>query len=219
MTKQIGLTQGYLALVDNKAFEFLGEWEWRQFKTSKTGGFHRIVNGSETKWCNKCGSWKALADFGNKEAASDGLMCDCKLCQAAYQHQYSQTHKEERNRRNRQSYQVNPWEYRARAAKRRAQMPGAPGANYTTPNMIKDRWEVLGAKCWLCSSPAETTDHVKPLSRGGSNWPCNLRPACKHCNSVKGANWPYDFQGHRHREGYEWLVPSRLPTSNLRMGY
>jgi hypothetical protein len=35
-------------------------------------------------------------------------------------------------------------------------------------------------------------DHVKPLARGGSNWPANLRPACKSCNSRKGARWPFE---------------------------
>jgi len=29
-------------------------------------------------------------------------------------------------------------------------------------------------------------DHVIQLSRGGSNWPTNLRPACSACNTQKG---------------------------------
>jgi 5-methylcytosine-specific restriction endonuclease McrA len=29
---------------------------------------------------------------------------------------------------------------------------------------------------------------VIPLSVGGTNWPANLRPACRSCNSAKGAS-------------------------------
>ena len=71
----------------------------------------------------------------------------------------------------------------------------AKGAS--TTKQRKDRWEVYGSCCYLCGKPAEATDHVVPLAKGGSNWPANLRPICKHCNSTKGSKWPYDFQGAR----------------------
>lgn len=52
------------------------------------------------------------------------------------------------------------------------------------------RWAMWGGKCWMCGTFATATDHVKPLCKGGSNWPANLRPACKPCNSRKGRRWP-----------------------------
>jgi len=39
--------------------------------------------------------------------------------------------------------------------------------------------------CWFCKKPATEIDHVIPITRGGSNWPSNLRPACRSCNSRK----------------------------------
>ncbi len=45
-----------------------------------------------------------------------------------------------------------------------------------------------GGVCWLCGKPgADTKDHVRPLSKGGTNDPSNLRPAHRACNSRKGA--------------------------------
>lgn len=92
------------------------------------------------------------------------------------------------------------WKYhrehpeRARASwnARRARMMGAAGWDYTTADMICARWEMWGNRCWICGEhEATATDHVKPIYRGGANWPCNLRPVCKRCNSRKGNKWPY----------------------------
>jgi len=42
--------------------------------------------------------------------------------------------------------------------------------------------------CVLClKAPATTLDHVIPLHRGGTNDWDNLRPACRSCNSRRGA--------------------------------
>jgi hypothetical protein len=44
-----------------------------------------------------------------------------------------------------------------------------------------------GRECVYCDAPAATIDHVVPVARGGSNHHANLVPACKTCNSAKGA--------------------------------
>jgi 5-methylcytosine-specific restriction endonuclease McrA len=59
-----------------------------------------------------------------------------------------------------------------------------------------------GGRCYLCGcdwdglptksdalpkKSYKTIDHVIPLSKGGTNWPANLRPACSDCNSSKGS--------------------------------
>lgn len=45
--------------------------------------------------------------------------------------------------------------------------------------------------CWMCGDEPDTVDHVKPLAKGGAHMLANLRPACKSCNSSKGATWPW----------------------------
>jgi len=87
---------------------------------------------------------------------------------------------------------ANPEKTREWNTKRRALHAGAAG--YATAEQRAARWDYYGGKCYICGKDAEAMDHVKPLDRGGGNFPANLRPICKRCNSVKGARWPYDFE-------------------------
>lgn len=90
--------------------------------------------------------------------------------------------------KNRAAYAANPlktyvrrWRYRARVAK---------AQGYATLKEIQARVEMFGSKCWVCRAPYTAIDHVKPISKGGSNWPANLRPICGPCNSRKHNHWP-----------------------------
>ena len=94
----------------------------------------------------------------------------------------------------------NPDKARAKRRNRRARKNSAPG--YATGEQESWRWEVHGNKCYICGAPAEATDHVIPLDKGGSDWPANLRPICRRCNSVKGPKWPYDIEAARQEAGY-----------------
>ncbi|MGF0262557.1 HNH endonuclease [Rhodococcus ruber] len=60
-----------------------------------------------------------------------------------------------------------------------------------TTDQLNARWAYYGGRCWICGGKATVTDHVKPLSKGGSNWPSNARPACVPCNASKNAKWPF----------------------------
>lgn len=73
--------------------------------------------------------------------------------------------------------------------RRRARIVGAPGR--ATIEQVKGRKEVWGNRCWICGGCATAIDHVIPLSRGGSNWPANLRPICTSCNSKKANRLPF----------------------------
>lgn len=42
--------------------------------------------------------------------------------------------------------------------------------------------------CWICRGTATTADHITPRSLGGGDELENLRPACKPCNSSRGAS-------------------------------
>jgi 5-methylcytosine-specific restriction endonuclease McrA len=85
---------------------------------------------------------------------------------------------------------ANPELVRALRATERARKAGAVGTR--TAGQVAARWAMWGGLCWMCGAPATSTDHVKPLAEGGSNWSANLRPACGPCNSRKGDRWPFD---------------------------
>jgi hypothetical protein len=78
----------------------------------------------------------------------------------------------------------------ANEASQRRSSREATAVGYATDGQLASRWAFYGGKCWMCDAPAAHMDHVKPLARGGSNWPANQRPACWPCNRRKAAHWP-----------------------------
>jgi 5-methylcytosine-specific restriction endonuclease McrA len=59
-----------------------------------------------------------------------------------------------------------------------------------SPAQAHARFAFYGGCCAYCGTALGQSwhwDHVIPLSRGGTNWPSNLRPACPDCNQRKGA--------------------------------
>lgn len=85
--------------------------------------------------------------------------------------------------------------YRNRVRKRRAQKRGAIGS-YTNVDW-ESRVLYYGWCCRYCSCALTrktlTMEHAIPLSRGGSNWPSNLVPACAKCNTRKGTKTIFEF--------------------------
>lgn len=76
---------------------------------------------------------------------------------------------------------------RANDNRYRARIQGAPG-QHTTDQWLA-RVDYHGWRCRYCQQPLTDAslvkEHAIPLSRGGSNWPGNLVPSCKSCNSQK----------------------------------
>jgi 5-methylcytosine-specific restriction endonuclease McrA len=77
--------------------------------------------------------------------------------------------------------------------RRRQLQKDAPGT--FTDDELRARIDFYGHRCYLCGcnwdalpSKDQTIDHIIPLSKGGTNWPANLAPACRSCNSKKGGN-------------------------------
>jgi 5-methylcytosine-specific restriction endonuclease McrA len=77
-----------------------------------------------------------------------------------------------------------------------------------THDELAARLSMFGFRCWMCSKPATTVDHVKPLARGGYNCLSNLRPACKSCNCSKRHRWPFDTR--------LWCLVGRAGSDQLR---
>ena len=84
---------------------------------------------------------------------------------------------------------VNHYQQRVSKPRRKALEDAALGDVDAT--RLQARIDFYGGRCWMCGDPWQCIDHVKPLSRGGSNWPANLRPACTSCNARKHNQWPY----------------------------
>jgi hypothetical protein len=58
-----------------------------------------------------------------------------------------------------------------------------------------DRVAYYGWRCKWCGKELTdltlTKDHIVPVSKGGTDWPANLAPACQPCNSGKCARRTY----------------------------
>ena len=148
---------------------------------------HRVLDGAELKLCSRCKRWLCLGNFSRNCGTQDGLNCHCRSCAGDNDRDWREE---------------NPERVRYNGCRYRARKYNAQGADTTSVEMVRTKWSLHGNLCYLCNRPAEATDHVEPLAKGGSHMIDNLMPVCGACNSVKGDRWPYDIEAHRQREGY-----------------
>jgi 5-methylcytosine-specific restriction endonuclease McrA len=104
-----------------------------------------------------------------------------------YERRRRAEHPEEVRAEAREKYRANPAPAKYATRQRKALKKAAAGD--CTLAQWDSRWAMRGRRCYLCGRPAKTMDHVKPLSKGGSHWPSNLRPCCNSCNSRKKDHW------------------------------
>lgn len=96
----------------------------------------------------------------------------------------------------RKFYLAHPERVRANVLRRRAIKRAAKG-NHTSTD-IKRQYENQQGRCYYCShnlGDNYETDHVIPLSRGGSDGPENIVVACSPCNKSKGTKMPHEWDG------------------------
>lgn len=110
---------------------------------------------------------------------------EVKARKAAYSKVYAPRWRAENNERAKAAFRRDAW-------KRRSIELNAVG--FCTEAQWLARLDFYGHCCYLCGcdwdallSFDKTVDHVIPLSQGGTEWPSNLRPACRSCNSSKKA--------------------------------
>lgn len=108
-----------------------------------------------------------------------------KALVAAQQKAYHAANKALVAARNQAYRKANPIAVRATHQRRRGHKRNASG--HCTAEQLKGRIAFFGGCCAYCKSPYAHIDHAIPLSRGGSQWPANLRPSCAPCNLAKHA--------------------------------
>lgn len=124
---------------------------------------------TQAKRCGRCDTRKPFDAFQLRKASLDGRSPWCAVCTTAY-----------RSNKDRQFQ----WNHARRTRRLAAE-------GFATHQQIAWRRAMWGGRCYECQKPATSVDHYKPLSRGGSNWPANLRPICASCNGRKSNRWPW----------------------------
>lgn len=104
---------------------------------------------------------------------------------------WKKLHPEARRRYQKNWRENNPTRFRDGISRYFARKRGASG--FHTYEQWMARVEFYGWRCVYCKKELTpktlTQDHVKPISKGGSDWASNLVPACKPCNSSKSNKW------------------------------
>lgn len=93
---------------------------------------------------------------------------------------------------------------KSRQSKQRWRARRYDGSGYRVT--AKDIRRLASACCVACGLPADSLDHVIPLSRGGSHGVGNLAPMCRTCNSSKGAKTISEW-----RKANDWLPLGSFP--------
>lgn len=75
-----------------------------------------------------------------------------------------------------------------------------------------------GARCSYCGTELTELcmDHVVPRSRGGSDAPDNLMPACRECNSSKCAMTLEEYRNRLAERALQRRIGMEFPTRVLR---
>jgi 5-methylcytosine-specific restriction endonuclease McrA len=169
------------------------------------------------KTCTRCGATKDLACFYPKSKSRGGLAAECKDCtkqRVAANYDPASNSAYHRERRVRKGEELRAYDRkRAMNSQRRADTIRRAAAwreaNRERDRELKRRHKqrrrgadeetlaypavLLRDPCSYCGAPANSVDHVTPLSGGGlDNWE-NLTAACMECNRRKLTRPLLDF--------------------------
>ena len=168
------------------------------------------------KKCRKCGKEKPLDEFHRRKTSKDGRAYECKSCMAVRRRRHYHVNETVETRklcRERNKEKRNAYDRRWRAenkdkvlAYRKTEVYKAARVrvSHSRRSRVSERidrasWEnrldYYGGKCVYCNTENDITiEHRIPISRGGTNLPANLVPACKSCNCKKGTKTETEFK-------------------------
>lgn len=115
---------------------------------------------------------------------------------AEYRRQYSLLNREVLRERSRKRRMENPEEKRLHVRLRRERIANAKG--HHTASDVKRQYEAQKGHCYYCHcvlGDTYQTDHVIPISRGGSDGMENIVVVCAPCNLSKGDKLPTEWMG------------------------
>lgn len=91
----------------------------------------------------------------------------------------------------RKAWAANPERFREAWRKRQAAIRRGCAVYPFTTEQLAAKVGYWGSRCWVCSGPWDSIDHVKPLAKLGPHMLANLRPICTPCNTRKRDRWPF----------------------------
>ena len=151
-----------------------------------------VKNGSRTIYCSeRCRdrSMKRKRTCGDCGNATNKPTA-AKFCNPCFEARTDRLRLERQ-----QAYAVLAETERNRKRARVLREQAASGLSAHGRRLLLAKWKRQGKCCAYCQRPADTVEHVVPLSRGGSNHEGNLVPACRSCNASKGdrliVEWKY----------------------------
>jgi 5-methylcytosine-specific restriction endonuclease McrA len=151
--------------------------------------------------CSRCGIYKPWSDIVKNACNPSGYDPSCKACMSSRVRQWRKKNPGHYVRYNRGWRRRNPDKHAASLERRKQREIDAEGGPFSLSRPdYEPRWALYGGLCAYClERPATTLDHAVPLSRGGTNYPENLDPACRQCNSSKHAKILHE----------EWTPPAK----------
>lgn len=134
-----------------------------------------VVTATGLRQCLRCGEVKPYDAFAKDCRRSAGISSTCSACKYANKAAWKRANR---------SKSV------AQDQRRRARIRDLPST------LTDAEWSIIkqiyGNKCAYCHRKRPLTmDHVVPISKGGPHTADNVVPACRSCNSRKGARQPH----------------------------
>lgn len=148
-------------------------------------------NGTHKK-CARCGEIKpaTIEYFSKQYLLPNRFKVTCKTCANDYNRQWHKDNAEYHRAISRQWKKDHPEQHRMNEQKRNATKRKLPAT------LSQEQWEGMNVlynnSCAYCGqqSCSLVQEHILPIAQGGGYTANNIVPACKSCNSKKGARTP-----------------------------